>query len=464
MGTMTDSLRVGIAGLGTVGASVAKVLRDKAELLSDQCGRALEVTAISARDRSKDRGFDHSPMTWFDDPVQMAGSNQIDVFVELIGGDEGPALDSVSAALAAGRHVVTANKALLARHGVELAKKAEDAGVILNFEAAVAGGIPIIKTMRESLSGNEASRVYGIMNGTANYILTRMERDRITFEACLADAQRLGYAEADPTFDVEGHDTAHKLAILTSLAFGTQIAADDIYMEGISNITLADIGAARELGYRIKLLGVAQRTTDGIEQRVHPTMVPLSSVIAQVDGVTNAVAIDSDIVGSLLMTGPGAGGNATASAVVGDLADIAKSMPGRQQAPALGRPAATLLPYRRAAMRAHSGGYFVRLTVHDRPGVFASIATRMAENGISLESIVQHGDAPRPIPMGPDGGNGDTDAGSAEAFGDDGAGPKTVILVTHETTEQAIRGAVALILDDGHLIARPQVIRIERAG
>lgn len=452
---MSESLRVGLAGLGTVGASVAKVIAEKADELAAQCGRPVEITAVSARDRSRDRGFDHTQMHWFDDPVALAQSNHIDVFVELIGGDEGPALDSVAAALDAGRHVVTANKALLAKHGVELARKSEAAGVILNFEAAVAGGIPIIKTMRESLSGNKVSRVYGIMNGTANYILTRMERDRITFAECLADAQRLGYAEADPTFDIEGHDTAHKLAILASIAFGTQIAADDIYMEGISNIALGDIEAARELGYRIKLLGVAQRTASGIEQRVHPTMVPLGSVIAQVDGVTNAVAVEADVIGTLMMSGPGAGGNATASAVIGDLADIAKAQPGRQQAPALGLPADLLEPYERARMRTHEGGYFVRLTVHDRPGVFAALATRMAEQDISLESIVQHGAAPHPVPMGPD-----------NPYGDDldGTDPKTVILITHETTEQAIRKAIEGILQDGHLVSRPQVIRIERAG
>ena len=452
---MSESLRVGLAGLGTVGASVARALEDKAGELTAQCGRPIEVTAVCARDRTRDRGFDHGQMQWFDDPVALATSNHIDVFVELIGGEDGVARDSVAAALAAGRHVVTANKALLARHGVELAGKAEAAGVILNFEAAVAGGIPIVKTMRESLSGNAVGRVYGILNGTANYILTRMERDRISFADCLADAQRLGYAEADPTFDVEGHDTAHKLAILTSIAFGTRIAADDVYMEGIANIALGDIEAARELGYRIKLLGVAQRTPEGIEQRVHPTMVPLGSVIGQVDGVTNAVAVEADIVGTLVMSGPGAGGNATASAVIGDLADIAKSQPGRQQAPALGRPADMLEPCVRARMRAHAGGYFVRMSVHDRPGVFADIARHMAAQAISLESIVQHGAAPHPAPLGPDGPHGE-EAGAQS--------PKTVILITHETTEQAIRAAIAQIVGDGHLIARPQVIRIERAG
>jgi homoserine dehydrogenase len=437
---MSEALRVGIAGLGTVGASVVRVLADKAAELTRQCGRPLVVSAVSARDRSRDRGVDLSGAEWFDDPVDLARSGGIDVYVELIGGEEGAARQGVKAALEAGRHVVTANKALLARHGLELAQAAEKKGVLLNYEAAVAGGIPVIKTMREALAGNTVSRVFGIMNGTCNYILTRMEAEGISFDEVLADAQRLGYAEADPTFDIEGHDTAHKLSILTSLAFGSRIAPDDIYMEGISNITQADIRAAAELGYRIKLLGVAQRTDSGIEQRVHPTMVPTASVIAQVHGVTNAVAIETDILGELLLSGPGAGGNATASAVIGDIADIAKSRPGFQHGPVFGRPVKELAPYKRARMRSHAGGYFIRLTVEDRIGVFAAIARRMADNDISLESIVQH----------------------AQDAGDESR--KTVILVTHETTEAAVRKAVDGITKDGHLTDKAQVIRIERAA
>ena len=438
---MSEPLRIGIAGLGTVGSSVAQILKNKSNSLAHRCGRPIAVTGVSARDRSKDRGFDMSGVSWFDTPEQLAASPDIDVFVELVGGENGAALEGIKAAIGSGRHIVTANKALLARHGVELARACEDKGLILNFEAAVAGGIPVIKTMRESLAANDCSRVYGILNGTANYILTRMERDEISFDDCLADAQRLGYAEADPTFDVEGQDTAHKLAILTSIAFGTEVAVDQIYVEGISNISLSDIHAARDLGYRIKLLGVAQRTATGIEQRVHPTMVPLGSMIGQVDSVTNAVAIEADTVGSLLLSGPGAGGNATASAVIGDIADIAKSRPGHQEAPVFGRPANELEPYRRAGMSSHAGGYFIRLTVHDRLGVFASLAGHMAENDISLESIVQRKAS-----------NGDADAA------------KTVILITHESTESEVRKAVNAILDDGHLIGKPQVIRIEPAG
>ncbi|WP_026481607.1 homoserine dehydrogenase [Ahrensia sp. 13_GOM-1096m] len=437
---MNNSLRVGIAGLGTVGASLVRVLNEKSELLISQCGRPITVTGVSARDKTRDRGIDISNLHWFDKAEDLAVSDDVDVYVELIGGDEGPARASVLAALNAGKHVVTANKALLAKHGLELARAAEANGVVLNFEAAVAGGIPIVKTMRESISGNNTTRLYGIMNGTANYILTRMERDEISFEECLADAQRLGYAEADPTFDIEGNDTAHKLAILTSIAFGTEVAVDEIYLEGISNISLGDIQAARDLGYRIKLLGVAHKTDTGIEQRVHPTMVPLTSVIAQIDGVTNAVAVEADIVGSLLMSGPGAGGNATASAVMGDLADIAKSRPGHQQAPVFGRAVADLKPYQRAEIESHAGGYFVRMVVHDKSGAFAAIATDFAENDISLESIVQR-----------------------EPAHSKASDAKTVIIITHETTESAIRKAIKSITEEGYLVSTPQVIRIEKA-
>jgi homoserine dehydrogenase len=436
---MADALKIGVAGLGTVGASLVRILQQRANALTVACGRPIHVTAVSARDASKDRGIQMDGIAWYANPVEMAKEADIDVFVELVGGAEGAAEDSVRAALTRGLHVVTANKALLSRHGVELAKLAEEKGRLLNYEAAVAGGIPVIKTLRESLTGNNFSRIYGIMNGTCNYILTRMEREGLSFADCLKEAQRLGYAEADPSFDIEGNDTAHKLSILTTLAFGCEISADKIYLEGITNISIEDIHAAADLGYRIKLLGVAQKTESGIEQRVHPTMVPLDSVIAQVDGVTNAVALESDILGELLMVGPGAGGNATASAVLGDITDIAKSRPGAQEVPVLGRPAHLLEPYRQAEMQSHEGGYFIRLTVQDRTGVFASIATRMAENAISLESIVQHAKEPAT----PD-------------------RPQTIILVTHATMESAVRKAVGAIKGEGYLIGEPQVIRIER--
>ena len=441
---MCDPIKLGLAGLGTVGVSVVKRLEALNDELALKAGRTMRITAVTARSKDKDRGVDLSSAQWFDDPIALATSDDIDVFVELIGGDNGPAEASVRAALEAGKHVVTANKALLAKHGNELARLAEEKGVSLNFEAAVAGGIPIVKTMRESLASNNVTRVYGILNGTCNYILTRMEEDGISFEDCLADAQRLGYAEADPTFDIEGNDTAHKLAILTSLAFGTEIEADSIFLEGITSISITDIMAADALGYRIKLLGVAQKTDTGIEQRVHPTMVPKGSEIAQISGVTNAVAIDGDAVGSITLAGPGAGGDATASAVVADMIDIARGL----KVTPLGKPSASLKPYRRAKMRAHEGGYYIRLTVNDRPGAFASIASRMAEQEISLESIVQRPGGSKVAVASPDIASQDK--------------PKDVILLTYETTEEAVRKALEAIEKDGHIVASPQMIRLER--
>jgi homoserine dehydrogenase len=313
---MDSPLRIGLAGLGTVGASLARLLSTRAQTYALRAGRPIEIVAVSARDHSRDRGVDLSTMAWFGDPVDLASKAEIDLFVELVGGSEGAALASVKAALNRGIPVVTANKALLAHHGVELAKLAQKKGATIFFEAAAAGGIPIIKTMREALRGNAVHRVYGILNGTCNYMLTRMEKEGIAFGDCLADAQRLGYAEADPTFDIGGFDAAHKLALLTSLAFGCEIDLDSIFIEGISSVTNADIEAAAELGYRIKLLAVAQRTDSGIEQRVHPTMIPAHSALAQVDGVTNAVAVDTDLLGSILLVGPGAGPNTSRQEVV----------------------------------------------------------------------------------------------------------------------------------------------------
>jgi len=437
---MEKPLKVAVAGLGTVGSAVIRILVERRDDFARQCGRVIDIVGICARDRHRERGFDGTGMRWYDDAVEMAQSDEIDVFVELMGGEDGVARQVVATALQSGHHVVTANKALLAKHGVSLAKMAEEKGVFLNFEAAVAGGIPVIKTMREALGANKITRLYGIMNGTCNYILTRMEEEGLSFSDCLAQAQELGYAEADPTFDIEGNDTAHKLSLLTRLAFGTQTAVDDIYLEGISNISLADIDAARELGYRIKLLGVALKTETGIEQRVHPTMVPISSVIAQVRGVTNAVSIETDLLGELLLSGPGAGGHATASAVIADVTDIAKSRASFQHGPVFAAPATSLKPYKKARMRSHAGGYFIRLSVYDRTGVFASLARHMADNDISLESIVQH-----PV------------------MDKDNPDIKTIVLVTHETTEAAVRAALKTIMDDGNLVDKPQMIRIERA-
>ncbi len=431
---MLPPLRVGVAGLGTVGAAVLRLLQRQQHALELRCGRAIVVAAVAARDRALDRGVDLAGFAWHDDPIALARSADIDVFVELIGGAGGVALAATQAALAAGKPVVTANKAMLASRGLELAKAAEAKGVALRIEAAVAGGIPIVKTLREGLVGNRVERVYGILNGTCNYILSRMEAERLSFAECLADAQALGYAEADPTFDIGGFDTAHKLAILTSLAFGTAVDADAVAVEGIETITLADLQAADDLGYRVKLLGVAKRTASGIEQRVHPTMVPKSSAIAQITGVTNAVVVNADAVRETTLSGPGAGGEATASAVVADLADVARG----DRTPCFGLPVASLAELERAPMQLHQGGYYVRLALYDRPGAAAAIAMRMAEMQISLESIVQRA---RP--------------GSQAAS-------VPVTFITHATHEGAIRKAVEAVVADGHIAEKPQVIRIER--
>jgi homoserine dehydrogenase len=439
---MGQPLRLGVAGLGTVGVGLLRLLQTHGARLSDTVGREIAVSGISARDRGKERGISLAGMRWFDTPDLLAADCSIDVFVELIGGDDGPAKAAVEAALRARKHVVTANKALLAKHGSELARLAEKNGVALNFEAAVAGGIPIIKTMRESLAANQIRRVYGILNGTCNYILTQMLEEHRSFPEVLREAQAKGYAEADPTFDIGGFDTAHKLALLTSLAFGTRVAFDQIHIEGIETITQADIEAADDLGYRIKLLGVALMTESGIEQRVHPAMVPTASAIAEVSGVTNCVAVDADFAGNVLLVGRGAGAGATASAVASDVLDIAR---GTQPAPFL-VPAGKLKPYKRARLGQHQGAYYVRLAVFDRPGAMAGIAGRLGERGVSIESIVQR--RPRGSQIG---------IGAKLKAG----APTPVILITHETTEEAIRGALTAIQRDGNVSEKPQMIRIE---
>jgi homoserine dehydrogenase len=441
---MVAPLKVGLAGLGTVGVSVVRLIAE--DQLAARCGRPVEIVAVSARKKGKDRGVDLSGTRWIDDPVALAADPGIDVFVELMGGDGDPAKAAIETALKAKKSVVTANKALLAKHGVALAQLAEANGVALNFEAAVAGAIPIIKTLREGFAGNSFARIYGILNGTCNYILTRMEQDKLSFAECLKDAQRLGYAEADPTFDVEGFDTAQKLAILASIAFGTKVDADSIFVEGISSIAAADLAAADELGYRIKLLGVAVKTETGIEQRVHPTMVPKDSAIAQVMGVTNAVTVDAEGIAPITLVGPGAGGLATASAVVADIGDVAR---GVRVAP-FGRAVDSLTVAGRAPMQMHEGGYYIRLLAVDKPGTAATIATRLAEQEISLESIVQrHVVTPE---SGPQGGK---DAKTA-------TGPVPVILITYATTEDAVRRALAAVKADQVISGEPQLIRIEK--
>src|SRR3954471_1012654 len=437
---MVAPLKVGLAGLGTVGSAVAgQIARARDELIG-RAGRPIELVAYASKDPPKDGSLDLSKARKAADPISLARDPDIDVFVELMGGEGDPAKGSVEAALGIGRPVVTANKALLAKHGVALAKLAEKSGAALYFEAAVAGGIPIVKTLREGLGGSRIARVYGILNGTCNYILTRMHEERLSFADCLKEAQRLGYAEADPTFDIGGFDTAHKLAILTSLAFGSEVDAEAVHIEGIESITLADLDAADELGYRVKLLGVAQRTEAGIEQRVHPTMVRKGSVIAGVNGVTNAVAIDADTM-ELSLIGPGAGGAATASSVVADLIDLA----AERRMPSLGRPAAGMSKPARAPMQRHEGGYYIRLSAVDRPGTVAAIATRLAEQNISLESIVQRHR----------GAHGGEDPNKS-------SGPVPVILITYATTEAAVRKALSAVEADGAIAESPQLIRIEK--
>ncbi len=439
---MVAPLKVGLAGLGTVGASVVRLIERQREALEARCGRPIEVVAVTARSRNKRRDVDVSGFRWAADAVALAGDREIDVFVEVIGGESDPAKRAVEAALSAGKSVVTANKALLARHGVALAALAEQHHVALNFEAAVAGGIPIVKTLREGLVGNSLTRIYGILNGTCNYILTRMERENLSFARALEEAQQLGYAEADPSFDIEGHDTAQKLAILASLAFGTRVDPGAVYVEGIASITPEDLRAADDLGYRVKLLGVAVKTENGIEQRVHPTMVPKGSAIAQVMGVTNAVTVDADAVREITLVGPGAGGEATASAVVSDIADIAR---GVRTAP-FGRPSARLASVEKAPMQRHEGGYYIRMLAVDKPGTAARIATCFAEESISLESIMQRHFGPRPL--------GGEDPSAAR--------PVPVILITYATTEDAVRRALAKVEAERVIEGKPQLIRIEK--
>ena len=426
-----SELRIAIAGLGTVGAGTLALLRDQAELLAARSGRAFKVVAVSARERAKDRGVDLASARWYDDPVAMAREADAEVVVELIGGSDGVAKQICETALDARRHVVTANKALLAHHGTALAKMAEAGGVTLSFEAAVAGGVPIVKALREGLAANRITRLYGILNGTSNYILTGMRDSQRPFLKVLQQAQKLGYAEADPSFDVDGIDAAHKLAILTSVAFGTEVDFKGVYTEGIRHVSPLDIEYAGALGYRIKLLAIARRTDIGIEQRVHPCMVRDSAAIAVVDGVTNAVVAEGDFTGSTVYEGPGAGAGPTASAVVADLVDLARG----RRIPTFGVPAAALKPTVASPMERHRGPYYIRLMVVDRPGVIADIAAALRDENVSMESMLQRGRSP------------------------DEAVP--VVLTTHIAEEAAMNRAVQRIAKLDAVIERPRMIRIE---
>ena len=428
---MKPPLKVAVAGLGTVGAGILQLLDRQAELLAQRAGRRIVVSAVSARDRRRDRGFDLSAVRWYEDAAAMAADPEIDVVVELIGGADGVARNVIETALGHGKHVVTANKALMAHHGTWLAAKAEAKDVVLSFEPSVAGGIPIIKGLREGLAGNRLQRVYGILNGTSNYILTTMRETAHEFAEVLAQAQKLGYAESDPSFDIDGIDAAHKLAILASVGFGRPVDLDGVYAEGIRHVSRLDIDFAEELGYRIKLLGIARLTDEGLEQRVHPCMVPRATPIAAVEGVYNAVVAEGDFVGRVVMEGRGAGASPTASAVVADLVDIAAG----RRVPPFGVPTAHLHPIPGVPIERHQGAYYIRLMVVDQPGVIADVAAALRDEQVSMEAMIQRGRAP------------------GEAV--------PVVMTTHVTVEAAMRRALKKITALDTVLEPPRMIRIE---
>jgi homoserine dehydrogenase len=425
-------LKIAIAGLGTVGAGLVKLLSDNGNAMALRAGRPLQVVAVSARDRSKDRGITLAEsVQWYEDAAEMAAKADADVIVEVIGGSEGIARQVVETALQRGLHVVTANKALLAHHGVSLAQTAEAKALVLGFEAAVAGGIPIIKALREGLAGNAIRQVYGILNGTCNYILTTMRESGRDFQDVLQEAQDLGYAEADPSFDIDGVDAAHKLCILTSLAFATPVDFASMYVEGIRHVSATDIDFAEKLGYRIKLLGIARLTDHGIEQRVHPCMVPQSTPISHVEGVFNAVVAEGDCVGRSIYEGRGAGAGPTASAVASDLMDIARG----NRVPTFGVPVQSLVRQEAASMDRRQGAYYMRLTVVDRPGVLADVSAALRQEDVSVEQMIQPGRAPgENVPM---------------------------VMTLHDTDEAAMNRAVARITALDAVVEPPRLIRIE---
>jgi homoserine dehydrogenase len=429
---VSKPLKIAVAGLGTVGAGLLKLLAENGPLLEKRCGRPFVVTAVSARDRNKDRGVSLRSLAWFSDPVELAAKADADVVVELIGGSDGPAKKTIETAIAAGRHVVTANKALLAIHGTALAKAAEAKGVALAYEAAVAGGIPVIKALREGVAANRITRVYGILNGTCNYILTVMRESGRAFADVLGEAQKLGYAEADPAFDIDGVDAAHKLAILAGVAFGTEVNFKAIHIEGIRHVDAMDMVFARELGYRIKLFGIAQLTDLGLEQRVHPCMVPIDSPIAHVEDVFNAVVIEGNFVGSTVYEGRGAGAGPTASAVAADLLDLANG----RSVYTFGVPATRLAALPVSPMERHRGAYYIRLMVTDRPGVIADVTAALRDEQVSLESMLQRGRQPNEM--------------------------VPVVLTTHETEEAAMIRALKRIESLSTVRQPPRLIRIEQ--
>ena len=429
---MPAPLRIGLAGLGTVGIGVVKIVQRHADLIAARAGRPVEITAVSARDPQKNRDADLSNYPWETDPVALARRDDIDVFVEVMGGHEGPARLATEAAIAAGKDVVTANKALLAHHGNELALAAEAQGRVIRFEAAVAGGIPVIKTLTEGLAGNQMRRVMGVMNGTCNYILTRMQASGLPYETVFEEARKLGYLEADPNLDVGGIDAGHKLSLLAAIAFGTKVSFDKVELEGIGNVSIEDINLADDMGYHIKLLGVAQMTGRGLEQRMTPCLVPADSPLGQLQGGTNMVVLEGDSVGQIVMRGAGAGEGPTASAVMADVIDIARGI----RLSTFGRPAVSLTePV--AAKSATPAPYYLRMTLLDKPGALAKIATALGEAGISIDQMRQLNQP---------------DAADNKA---------TVLIVTHKASPADVAYALEQFDTTGVLIGAPVAIRIE---
>jgi len=426
---MLEPLRLGLAGLGTVGVGVIRMIAKNADLLGARAGRDIQIIAVSARSRTRDRGVDLSGFGWEDDPTALAKRDDIDVFVELMGGEDGPAKASVKAALQTGKHVVTANKAMLAIHGQELAELAEKNNRSLRFEAAVAGGIPVIKTLNEGLAGNRIERVMGVMNGTCNYILTRMESEGLPYEDVFAEAKALGYLEADPTLDVGGIDAGHKLALLSAIAFGARVNFAGVTLEGIQRISITDIEQARDMGFCIKLLGVAQLTGRGLEQRMQPCLVPVESPLGQLENATNMVVLQGDSVGQIVLRGAGAGQGPTASAVMGDIIDIARGF----YVPAFGIPAHELVSIQ-PAQAAAPAAFYLRLTLKDTPGALAKITRSLANAGVSIDRMRQYGHS-------------------------DTAAP--VLMVTHKTTRAELDHALTGIVETGVTLNDPVAIRIE---
>ncbi|ENY82417.1 homoserine dehydrogenase [Sphingopyxis sp. MC1] len=418
-------LRVALAGIGVVGGGGVRLLEANRDLIARRAGRAVEIVAISARDRQKDRGVDLSPYRWEDDMAALVEADDVDVVVEMVGGADGPALTLARQALGAGKALVTANKAMIAHHGLDLARIAEAQDRPLKYEAAVAGGIPVIKAIREGASANEIARVYGILNGTCNYILTLMEREGASFADALAAAQAEGYAEADPTFDVDGIDAAHKLSILAALCFGTRLDFDTVTAEGIRGLIAADIREAAALGHRVRLIGMAERYESGLYQHVQPCLVPADHPLAYVPGALNAVVAEGNFVGRLFFEGAGAGAGPTASAIVADIIDIARDEYG----PAFAMPVDALDAAPAADAGARVGKHYVRLIVEDRIGVLAEIATAMRDAGVSIESFIQRGD--------------------------DAEGGVLIALVTHEGPGRAVAAALAALAASDHVIGTP---------